>query len=69
MKKRFYQPQDAVFPVLRAKHAPFFAHPAWKQDVQKILGILAEAKDFLTILRSRRERKPANRLWLLIGKR
>ncbi len=39
-------PQQNCFPFLRAKHAPFFAYPAWKQDMQKILGFLAEVKNF-----------------------
>ena len=30
--------------MIRAKHAPFFAYPAWKQDMQKILGVSTEAR-------------------------
>ena len=30
--------------MIRAKHAPFFAYPAWKQDMQKILGFAAEVR-------------------------
>ncbi len=37
--KRFYHPQGGFFSIhIWAKHAPFFAYPAWKQDMQKILG-------------------------------
>ncbi len=31
---------------MRAKHAPFFSHTAWKQYVKKILGFSAEVKNF-----------------------
>ena len=37
--------------------------------MQKILGTSTEAQDFLTVLRSRRQRTGANRLSLLVESR
>ena len=65
VRKDFTNHKTSSFPILRAKHAPFFAYPAWEQDMQKILGSSTEAQDFLTVLRSRWQRTGANHLWLL----
>ncbi len=38
--------KQSLFYTMQAKHAPFFSHPAWKQDVKKILDCGAEVKNF-----------------------